>query len=253
VSRITRMAVILAAAIACVLAMSGAADAALKHHGRATCGNGATLRSGSYASVHVTGFCTLSDNAYVVVRGNMVVGHHGAFNAITHGHITVRGDMRVRRGGVVGFGCAPSAGCDVTTTDRVNGDVIARGAKSMIFHGSKVLGNFVTNGGGGGVNCNNDPVTQGPDYTTFEDGRIGGNFVIKNVRSCWFGFFRTHVKGSVIVKNNHWADPDAGEIQTNVIRGDLICRGNNPAPQQGDSGGSPNKVFGREVGQCRGL
>ena len=243
----------MAAAVACALAMTGAADASLSHHGKATCGNGATLRSGSYASVKVTGFCTLSDHAYVVVRGNFVVGHHGAFNAITHGHITVRGDMRVRSGGIVALGCAPSAGCDVTTNDRVNGDVIARGATAMIFHASTVRGNFVEVGGGGGVNCDLNPMIQSPNYSTFEDGHVHGNFVIKGVRSCWFGLFRTHVAGSVMIKHNRWADPDADEIQTNIIRGNLICRGNNPAPQQGDSGGNPNQVFGRAVGQCRSL
>ena len=252
-SRITRTVVVLAAALACALAMTGAADASLTRHGAVTCGNGHTLRSGSYRSVRVTGLCMLGNRAYVVVRQNMVVGHHGAFNAITHGHITVRGDLRVRSGGIAAIGCAPSAGCDVTTNDRINGNVIARGARSMIFHATKVLGNFVEMGGGGGVNCNNDPVTQGPDYTTYEDGRIGGNFVIQYVRSCWFGIFRTNVGGSVIIKHNRWADPDADEVQTNIIHGNLICRDNNPAPQQGDSGGNPNQVFGRKVGQCRSL
>jgi hypothetical protein len=39
-------------------------------------------------------------------------------------------------------------------------------------------------------------------------------------------------------------------VQTNTIAGDLICHGNNPAPQQGDSGGLLNIVAGQKIGQC---
>jgi hypothetical protein len=40
---------------------------------------------------------------------------------------------------------------------------------------------------------------------------------------------------------------------TNKIGGDLVCHRNDPAPQVGDSGGSPNVVGGRKVDQCEGL
>ena len=39
-------------------------------------------------------------------------------------------------------------------------------------------------------------------------------------------------------------------MQTNTIAGDLICRGNNPPPQQGDSAGLLNTVAGMKIGQC---
>ena len=47
-------------------------------------------------------------------------------------------------------------------------------------------------------------------------------------------------------------DPDGNEYVTNTIHGSLM-RGNSPAPQVGDSEGSPNVVTGRETGQCAGL
>jgi hypothetical protein len=49
------------------------------------------------------------------------------------------------------------------------------------------------------------------------------------------------------------ADPDGNEVVTNTIYGSLNCAGNDPAPQVGDSEGSPNHVTGPETGQCVGL
>ena len=62
--------------------------------------------------------------------------------------------------------------------------------------------------------------------------------------------FRNHIGGTVRIKFNTFADPDADEIQTNTIAGDLICRGNTPPPQQGDSAGLVNIVAGMKIGQC---
>ena len=104
-------------------------------------------------------------------------------------------------------------------------------------------------GGGGGVNCN-PSLMGGPAYTTNEDSRFGGNVTITGLRSCWMGMFRNHIAGTVRIKFNTFADPDADEIQTNTIAGDLICRGNTPPPQQGDSAGLLNTVAGMKIGQC---
>jgi hypothetical protein len=49
------------------------------------------------------------------------------------------------------------------------------------------------------------------------------------------------------------ADPDANEIVTNVIGGNLACVHNNPAAQEGDSQGAPNVVAGRKLGECSTL
>jgi hypothetical protein len=249
VSRVTRPAVILAAAVACALLFSGAANAAaLPHFGPTTC-TGGKIRSGSYASLRITGVCTLGNRAYVVVRGNVVVGHHGGLNAITMGHIGVWDDMIVRSGGSVGLGCSPAAGCSATTHDHIQGDVLASAPLAMIFHSNRIDGRIVQTGGGGGVNCN--PVLfGGPAFSTYEDNRVGGNITVRWMRSCWFGLFRNQVGGTVRDLHNTFADPDANEVQTNTIAGDLICRGNNPAPQQGDSGGLLNIVAGMKIGQC---
>jgi hypothetical protein len=48
-------------------------------------------------------------------------------------------------------------------------------------------------------------------------------------------------------------DTDSNEVVTNTINGNLICQGNSPAVQFGDSGGLPNTVGGHKLGQCASL
>jgi hypothetical protein len=47
------------------------------------------------------------------------------------------------------------------------------------------------------------------------------------------------VTDNVRLTDNVMQDPDANEYVTNRIRGNLICHGDSPAPQVGDSGGQP--------------
>ena len=65
------------------------------------------------------------------------------------------------------------------------------------------------------------------------------------------GFFRNTVSNDGRFVGNKTADPDGNEFATNTIGGDLSCNGNNPAPQFGDSGGSPSTVGGHVRGQCK--
>jgi hypothetical protein len=66
----------------------------------------------------------------------------------------------------------------------------------------------------------------------------------------WMGFIRNTVIGTVNLNNNVLGDPDGNEYVTNRIIGGLNCAGNSPAPQIGDSEGSPNRVVGGVTGQC---
>jgi hypothetical protein len=61
---------------------------------------------------------------------------------------------------------------------------------------------------------------------------------------------RNSVSGSVNLNDNVLVDPDGNEYVTNTINGNLNCAGNSPAPQFGESGGSPNNVTGAKTGQC---
>ena len=55
------------------------------------------------------------------------------------------------------------------------------------------------------------------------------------------------------VPENSTADPDGNEVDTNVVQGNFVCSGNNPAAQVGDSGGFPNIAFGKATGECASL
>ena len=73
------------------------------------------------------------------------------------------------------------------------------------------------------------------------------------MHTCWFGLIRTTVGGNVKVIGNRFGDPDANEIVTNTIAGNLSCFNNVPVAQVGDSMGSPNSVGGQKRGECKTL
>ena len=87
-------------------------------------------------------------------------------------------------------------------------------------------------------------------WNAIEDNQISGGVLIDGYNGFWFGFIRNNVSGSVTLNNNVLYDPDGNEYVTNVIRGNLNCEGNSPAPQIGDSDGLPNRVLGAKTGQC---
>jgi len=86
-----------------------------------------------------------------------------------------------------------------------------------------------------------------------EDSQINGGVTIGGFNGFWMGFIRNNVNGSVNLNNNVLVDPDGNEYVTNTIHGSLNCSGNSPAPQIGDSEGSPNHVTGARTGQCANL
>jgi hypothetical protein len=90
-------------------------------------------------------------------------------------------------------------------------------------------------------------------FSTVEDNVIRGGATINGYSAFWLGFIRNTVRGTVTLTNNVMGDPDANEYVTNTIRGSLVCFGDVPAPQVGDSEGLPNVVTGRKIGQCAGL
>ena len=76
---------------------------------------------------------------------------------------------------------------------------------------------------------------------------------MQGVQSCWAGYIRNHVSRNVIYQRNSFADPDASELTTNTVGGNMICFGNSPAVQFGDSQGAPNVVGGKALGECKNV
>jgi hypothetical protein len=123
---------------------------------------------------------------------------------------------------------------------KIGGSVKAVDPFSVQLHFAKVGGTVAIEGGNG-------------FFSTVEDNVIRGGAHITGYSGFWLGFIRNQVGGSVRLNNNIMDDPDANEFVSNTIGGNLVCIGNSPAPQIGDSGGSPNVVSGDKIGQCAGL
>jgi hypothetical protein len=117
----------------------------------------------------------------------------------------------------------------------------------MYLDADTIDGSLISLGGG--------PGTTFSPYFTFpiKDNTIKGSVAIAGWHGGWLGFLRNTVGHSVLLDSIVDADPDSTEVATNTITGNLYCSGNSPAPQYGDSGGSPNVVGGSLFGQCAGL
>jgi hypothetical protein len=121
----------------------------------------------------------------------------------------------------------------------------------VIVHGTTIGGNATITGGGRTQDCTAVAVYGGPFYSVVEDSSVGGNLEIRGLHSCWLGVIRNHVGGTVRLIGNRFGDPDAMEIVTNHIGGNLACFNNNPVAQVGDSMGQPNVVAGQKRGECK--
>jgi len=235
-----------------------------------TAGSPGSLAGGTYSSVAVTGACAV-DSGQVIVTGDVSVASNGALLAAfatdgggpgTSG-LTVGGNITVDIGGTLILGCEASAfSCfddpnqgspTLDSPATVTGSVLATSPLGVIVHDSTIGGDATQSGGGGGVNCDPSGIFAAfgsPAYSDYEDVAVGGNLRITGLDTCWLGGLRNHVGGSATYAGNTMADPDAGEILTNQIAGNLLCSDNSPVVHFGDSGGQPNVVGGFGSGEC---
>lgn len=276
---IASLALALVTLAASAAAATTATTAAATHHHKSRICTG-TLKSpgilaGSYrGDVLVIGVCNVNGGR-AVIHGDLILTPGSVLNATFalndvrkkgKSSLTVHGDVKVGHGATLAMGCEPvhspctddpnaATGGTLTGSNRVSGDVVAFGALGVLLHASKIRGDVVMIGGGGGVTCAIPAtgifsVLQSPVFSDAEDNSIRGDLWIAGLRTCWMGALRNHVRGSVFTAFNKMADPDANEVLANVIRGSIACFANTPATQYGDSAGSPNKVRGKAFGEC---
>ena len=234
----------------CLLALggSGAFGSALGGTGVATC-TGGVIAPGTYASLLVTGKCSIPAGT-VVLTGSVVVASNATLNASSPATVIIGGNVIVSSGATFGLGCSTdNPECvGLPLTDRIDGSLTASSALMVTVWGTTVGGNITLTGGGGGAVC--------PPFFIFSDltnNTVRGNVAVTGLNSCWFGMFRNSIGGNVAVTGNVFGDDDATEIGTNVIGGNLVCFGNSPAAQFGDSGALPNTVRGIRAGECSAL
>jgi hypothetical protein len=160
---------------------------------------------------------------------------------LSEGPVTIRDGLWIQSGATFVLGSEESG----WTTGTIGGGVHAWDAASVQIHFATINGGIRAHGGSGPFG--------GPFEVTFnaiEDNVIRGGVTVTGYDGFWFGFIRNDVRGTVRLSNNVLADPDGNEYVTNVIHGSLMCSGNSPAPQVGDSEGLPNDVTGAKTGQC---
>lgn len=227
-----------------------------------TC-SGGQIHSGTYSSITVTGDCTVKPGANVVVTGNVTVKAGASFDGATDSTIKIRGNVTAGAGSSFALGCTPAHPCDgneeqsFSTTDSVGGDVVLNGVFDAALNGDRIGGDIISNGGGAGLL---DPDTQFVPFS-IKDDKVGGDIIVSGLTTVWFGVIRSTVVGNVVLTNIQASDPDSNEVVANKIGGNLVCSGDNPAPQFGDAilesglppGYGPNKVGGHAVGQCASL
>jgi hypothetical protein len=163
---------------------------------------------------------------------------------LSQGPVTIRGGLFIQAGATFVLGSEENP----VNTGTIWGGVHATDAASVQIHFTTINGGVDVHGGSGPFG--------GPFEVTWnaiEDNRINGGATVAGYDGFWFGFIRNHVYGSVNLYNNVLEDPDGNEYVTNSIHGTLNCSGNSPAPQVGDSQGSPNEVTGVKTGQCVNL
>jgi len=246
----------LAALVACFMVLTGITGARAATFQNYTCVGGTAtspqvIPPGDYGALTIRGVCIVE--GVVTAHGNATLSSNAALYVFDQGAIlNVLGSMVVGPNAVLVLGCLNDFGCPTSNT--VQGNLVAYNALAVLLHSDVVGGGIYFQGGGGGVNCNSNPLLMGaPSYSTIENSTVGGGVNVLAMQSCWFGLFRNQVKLNVTVDYNTFADPDATEIAGNTVGGNLSCFGNNPAAQFGDGPPVPNTVAGNKYGECATL
>ena len=247
--RLRQLLVVGAALAIMVIGPAAAAGASQPSSGSGAC-DGGSLAPGTYSSITVTGFCAFEPGV-IRINGGLTVAPGAGVDATNCDlKLTITGGVTVGEDAILGLGGAGDTDCDAPTGTTVRGGLRATNAMAVLVHGTNVSGGVVIDGGGI-QDCEfSIPGLGFPTFDVFEDGSINGGLTVTNLTTCWFGVFRSVINGGAHITNNTFDDPDANEIQTNTIHGPLVCTGNSPVAQQGDSQGLVNTVSGPKVGEC---
>lgn len=231
-----------------------------------------------FGNVFVEGVCAVNAGQ-ARVFGNLIVRPGSALLAAFalndetgngSSSLSVGGDLRVQNGAAALLGCeAEHFPCiddpnpeapTLSSQDRIYGDLKEQQPLGVVVHNSIIFGSVLEVGGGGGPTCEPSGIFAAfgsPAYSDYEDTGVYGNLDVIGLTSCWLGVIRNQVGGSVRMINNQLADPDAIEILSNQIRGNLGCLHNSQVWNSADEtenlyprAPQPNTVGGRRFGQC---
>jgi hypothetical protein len=228
--------------------------------------------TGTHGAVVVNGACEVNAGP-AVVNGDLTISPGSVLVAAFGQHnssLSVQGNIYVRAGATAVLGCNPANFPCIDDPNpnqptlsshlTVGLDLRSNLALGVVVHNFTVAGDVIQTGGGGGINCKPQGIFklfQSPVYSTYEVGTVGGDVRISSVHSCWMGVVEAHVGNTMVMYRNRLFDPDAIEILSNNITGNLICRGNSATWDNGDTGPNlfprqpePNTVGRNRKGQC---
>jgi hypothetical protein len=253
-----------ALSVVCVVAVAGvcaALAAADPSAGPPICSPStpASAIAGSYGNLVITGNRYVAADTTLTVNGNLTIAPGACLDAFTLGTVTVGGNVFVQQGAILALGCTPGSlgpplnqpPCNgQTTNDVVRGSIVASHALTMYLDGDSIHGSVMSVGGGPGLTL--DPYVNFP----IKDNVIGGNVIVTGWSGAWFGLLRNTIGGSAVVGFDRglaigdFGNYDSTEIGQNTVHGSLLCLGNTPTANFGDSGAAPNVVYGLALGEC---
>jgi hypothetical protein len=212
----------------------------------------------------VTGQCVVNNGpaqvagALDIKDGSVLIAAYG----MNGSSLTVNGNVTVGQGATFILGCnTTSSPCfddpnqsapTLTSPGKVTGDVTENAPLGVIVHSSTIGGSVTQTGGGGGMNCNPSgffSTIGSPVFSTYEDNTVTGGITIKNVSSCWLGVIRNHIGKTLKIAYNSMADPDAIEVESNVIKRNLDCWHNTQHVWDSADTSPTGALYPRQIGR----
>lgn len=233
---------------------------------------------GTYSgNLAVKGACDVNagaatiDGSLTVLSGASLVAAYGLDDRSGAGesNLTITGNLVVGRGASTILGCEPikfecldqlEGAPSRASRTVIGGSLEAQEPLGVVVHNSAIDGSISETGGGGGAHCNEAgifTVLKTPQYSDYEDSTVGGNLLVSKLTSCWMGLARLNVAGNMSLVRDRLLNPDAIEILSNQIAGDLTCEHDSNVWDSTDylntlwpREAKPNTVNGKRIGQC---
>jgi hypothetical protein len=228
-------------------------------------------------NVSVRGVCEVNEGV-AIVKGNLtllpgssLVAAYGLddHNKADRSRLTVDHELLVERGATAILGCESTEfSCldqvvgqpSLASSTVIRGNLEEQEPLGVVVHHDVIRGSVTEIGGGGGASCHSEGVFtlfKAPVYSDYEDSSISGNLLVSDLNSCWMGLARLHAAGSVSLLDDRLFDPDAIEILSNEITGNLTCADDSDVWDSTDYLGTlwprkpePDTVRGTRFGQC---
>jgi hypothetical protein len=221
-----------------------------------TC-TGGEIPSGDYASITVTGACSVPADAVISVVGNVNVESGAILDAqAAPSTITVGRNVTAAAGSLVGLGCQPPSytgnsahECMVEPEGHsmidVKGNVTGTDSLAVLLNGVTVKGNVTLTGGGSDIPW------------SIKNNKIAGNLTVSGQTADWLGVLFNEISGNTMLTDITVNDVHPGApgvyVVRNTIGKNLTCTGLTPGVSGGFVPGSVNVVGRNANGQCAAL